>query len=371
MAAVKKKKTTRTTKRTTSRRTARKKKKTTGSFFSSRLFWGLILLSFFVFSITALCYVLFFRTVRIEPHAHKVVVEKKQETADILQPVKRDRNKESLVKSSGPSYTEQDLKEEVIPKEKAVVIAEPKKKVVADSVDTDKKQIVAEQKKSNLPVVSIIIDDMGFHPTRDRAFLALPHDLTFSFLPYAPHTAELERLAYQQGKTVLLHLPMQPKSGEWDPGLGALLVGQEWGLQKKIINADLRKVPHAVGVNNHMGSLYTEQKTEMERVLSYLDAKGLFFVDSVTSGKSVGYSIARAMGMKTAKRNVFLDNKKSKELICRQIEQLVQHAEKTGKSVGICHPYPETYKALKQCLPLYKRRVQIVGVSSQLSSQLR
>jgi polysaccharide deacetylase 2 family uncharacterized protein YibQ len=314
--------------------------------------WPLLLLLFLIFSVAALCYVLFFRTVQVDEtllanrqHEHTVAIEKNKETPSVvyeerLEPVEHNTKKEPSVLNELPSVP-------------VIAVEEKVKKKAAP--------------KPRLPRVSIIIDDMGFHPKQDAAFLNLPYDITYSFLPYAPYTATLEEKAYELGHTVLLHLPMQPKSSEWDPGQGALLVRQHWNEQKKIIDADLLQVPHAVGVNNHMGSLFTEQLEPMESVLQYLQTKNMFFIDSVTSGASVGYSTARSLGMKTARRTVFLDNNQSLQLICRQLEQLVQKSEKNGMSIGIGHPYPETYRALKKCLPLYERRVTFVHVADLLN----
>ncbi|MCP4339746.1 MAG: divergent polysaccharide deacetylase family protein [Desulfobulbaceae bacterium] len=159
-----------------------------------------------------------------------------------------------------------------------------------------------------LPKVAIIIDDMGYHESIDKELLALPIELTYSFLPFAPHTKTLERQAYRSGKTVLLHLPLQPKGNEWDPGPGALTLEDLPEVQKIKLEKCLKEVPHAVGVNNHMGSLYTENQVAMTRLIQEIGDRTLFFIDSYTSSGSVGLPVAQGLDVKSARRHVFLDN---------------------------------------------------------------
>jgi len=227
-------------------------------------------------------------------------------------------------------------------------------------------QALSKQKSSiaegRLPLVAIIIDDMGYHEEVGKDLIALPLQLTFSFLPYAPLTRQLEVTAFSSGHTVLLHLPMQPEGRQWSPGPGALYVGEEEGIQKRILDTDLSWVPHAVGVNNHMGSLYTQNDKSMRTLLSLLEKKGLFFIDSLTTPKSVAYHIAVEIGEKTARRQIFLDNIQSEEKILGQLEKLIGEAQRQGRAIGIGHPYPETLHTLKKSVALLNHKVRLVGV---------
>jgi uncharacterized protein len=212
------------------------------------------------------------------------------------------------------------------------------------------------------PRIAIIIDDMGYNEKIDEALLGLPLQLTFSFLPFAPFTRELEASAFQLGHTVLLHLPMQPQKKEWDPGPGALHLGDTEEQLKEIFTTDLSWVPHAVGVNNHMGSLYTENEKAMRNLMKMIRIKGLIFIDSVTTPSSCGYRLAIETGVKTAKRQIFLDNIHSEEKIHNQLEKLIEIAKKQGSAIGIGHPYPETLRALTTIAPILASDVKLVGI---------
>ncbi len=223
------------------------------------------------------------------------------------------------------------------------------------------------KKTSSLPKVAIIIDDMGYHRDIELQLLNLPHKLTFSFLPFGPFTQELEELAYQKGRPILLHLPMQPQGNEWDPGPGALLLGQSMEEMEKLVDENLMAVPHATGINNHMGSLYTADRKAMEQLMGKVRTLGLFFIDSFTSPASLAFPVAQELGVASARRHIFLDNVQASDTICLQLQRLIQIAEEHGRAIGIGHPNEATLQALTSCQQRLLTRVQLVAVSELVS----
>lgn len=213
-----------------------------------------------------------------------------------------------------------------------------------------------------LPQVAIIIDDMGYHRRIGGQLLNLDMELTFSFLPGAPFTPELEEHAYQLGRDILVHLPMEAKDPKWDPGPGKLLLSYSPERLRTTVRKDLAAVPHAIGANNHMGSRFTEDRRAMRTVLGELKKRDFFFIDSYTTAASTGMEEAAALGMKTGRRNVFLDNVHSRDKICNQIGQLIALAEKRGWAIGIGHPNQATLEALTRCRKRLLRQVRVVGV---------
>ncbi len=225
---------------------------------------------------------------------------------------------------------------------------------------------IARVEDSSLPLVAIIIDDMGYHKKIGSDLIGLPLNLTFSFLAAAPFSKELEEEAFQHGRIILLHLPMQPKGKNWDPGPGALLLNQDPEEQKKIFYQNLVAVPHAVGLNNHMGSLYTENREAMDSLMVLVRKEGLFFIDSFTTAESKGLIAARVAGVATDRRHVFLDNVHSADKVCNQLESLVQRAEKDGRAIGIGHPNKATLTALTDCRGKLLHRVRLVSAQEML-----
>ena len=201
--------------------------------------------------------------------------------------------------------------------------------------------------------VAIVIDDMGASLQELATLTSLKAPLTFSVIPQLPHATEVAEAAHARGYEVMLHIPMEPKGYphrklEKD-GLLVSLSDQE--IDRRL-RRYLELVPHAVGANNHMGSRFTEDTSKMLPVMQLLKQKGLFFLDSKTTPLSVGYSLAHELGMKSASRNVFLDNVQEVGAIRAQLQLLAQVARKRGFAIAIGHPHRATIEALTQSLPL-------------------
>jgi hypothetical protein len=75
------------------------------------------------------------------------------------------------------------------------------------------------------------------------------------------------------------------------------------------------------------------------------------------------------MGVKTARRQIFLDNIHSEGKIRLQVEKLVELAKKQGTAIGIGHPHPETLQALTASIPSLAANVQVVGVGDLLQEK--
>ena len=198
--------------------------------------------------------------------------------------------------------------------------------------------------------VALVIDDLGTSVDELHPLEGLGVPVTYSVLPYGDQTPEVVSELRQRRAEILLHLPMEPRNGE-DPGPGALLQGMsDEELKEKTLEA-LRAVPGAVGVNNHMGSKLSEEEGPMTAVLRVLAARGLFFLDSRTSAQTVGYKVARELGVPAAERQVFLDGDPTPEAIEAQFQRLLALARTHGSAIAIGHPHPETLAALEREIP--------------------
>lgn len=213
------------------------------------------------------------------------------------------------------------------------------------------------------PQIAIVIDDMGYRREAGLGLLALPLELTFSFLPFSPHVEELLPEARRRGREILLHLPLEAENGKWNRDPGLLLTSMSEAELAALFAADLAEVAGAVGLNNHMGSRFTEDAAAMDILLGLIKAHDLFFLDSLTAPRSVGREAAARHGVPFLKRHVFLDNELEAAKIERQLAELVKIAEKQGWAVGIGHSYPETLAALAAARERLARRVEVVKLS--------
>lgn len=218
-----------------------------------------------------------------------------------------------------------------------------------------------------LPRIALIIDDIGFSRARARAFLDIDVPMTYSVLPRLALSKDLAREIQEQGREVMLHQPMEPLNSTLDPGPGALFVKDGPARIAATVQENLAEIPGVAGVNNHMGSRFTASPEKMSQVLPVIRDRGLFFVDSLTSGRSKAYPTARRLHMPAARRNVFLDNQREEERVLFSLKQLHAHALRYGTAVGIGHPHLQTARAVARFVAsLPPHSVDFVHVSEIL-----
>jgi uncharacterized protein len=215
------------------------------------------------------------------------------------------------------------------------------------------------------PKLAIIIDDCGQWRDTERAFLALPVALTMSVLPHVRYTDEIAREANAAGKGVMLHLPMEPRSGI-NPGPGEISTTMNDDAIVAQVGKDLDAVPLASGVNNHEGSQATADDRVMRDVAGVLAERHVFFIDSRTTATTVAEHDANAAGVPTARRDVFLDDVQDVAAIEAQLRRAATIAESRGSAIAIGHPRPSTLEAVRTLIP----ELQRAGVEFVLASDL-
>ena len=212
------------------------------------------------------------------------------------------------------------------------------------------------------PRIAIIIDDLGYQLAAGRRAVALPGPVACAILPGTPGATKLAQAAWERGKEVLLHLPLQSvrRDGAAEPGSINLDTTRE--AFADIFESAMATVPFAVGVNGHRGSLLTRHPGHMAWLMEeILRAGGLYFVDSYTTHRSVALQIASEQGVPAIKRDVFLDSDPSPETVEREFERLKALARERGLAVAIGHPYPGTLSFLERAIPsLVEEGIELV-----------
>ena len=217
--------------------------------------------------------------------------------------------------------------------------------------------------------ISIIIDDLGHNYRRGLRALDLPAPITYSILPYSTHAKRLATVVHESGKEVMLHLPMQ-NVWDLDMGPGGLTSTQNKAEFEQAIAIAISQVPFAMGINNHMGSELTQMNMPMEWLMENIQNRNLFFVDSRTTPKSVASKVAQQKQLRTASRDIFLDNDPSPHAINHQFRKLIRLAKRRGTAIAICHPYRETLAFLEMAIPqLASEGIEIIPASNLLALQ--
>ncbi|MFQ5581522.1 MAG: divergent polysaccharide deacetylase family protein [Mariprofundaceae bacterium] len=197
--------------------------------------------------------------------------------------------------------------------------------------------------------IALIMDDIGYDMHALQRVLALPFKVAISVLPGAPGAKKAAEMAHAAGHIVMLHLPMEPANPVYQQRMddSFLRIDMNEAQVRALFLQALDRVPHAVGVNNHMGSLLTSSAAHMQWVMSLCREQGLFFVDSRTSRDSVAAEQALQFGLTWGERKVFFDHQSDPESL--QLSwQAAQRCLKRHKScIVIAHPYAQTLDFLE------------------------
>ena len=184
-----------------------------------------------------------------------------------------------------------------------------------------------------------VFDDAGHNLEQLQYFLDLPFPCTIAVLPTLPNSRETARRIRAAGKELILHQPMQALNPNINPGDGAVKPGMDREEIKKIVASNVEEIGPIAGMNNHEGSLITSDEKAMEAVLELCREKNIYFLDSRTSSKSVVPQIAKKLNMNIWERAVFLDNKKDKAYMKKQIIEGLEIASQRGEAIMIGHVF--------------------------------
>jgi len=214
-------------------------------------------------------------------------------------------------------------------------------------------------------MIAVIIDDMGLDRKNSARAMRLPGPLTMSFLTYARSVKAQAAAARKAGHEIMIHVPMEADDSGTYAGPKAIRRGLSEKELARRLDWALSRLDRYVGINNHMGSGFTADAPGMALVLAEIRRRGLLFIDSRTSPRSVGAAVARRLAVPFAARDVFLDDGPSGGSIEEKLKELEQAASANGYAIAIGHPREATLSALETWLPtLASRGFVLVPVSA-------
>lgn len=217
--------------------------------------------------------------------------------------------------------------------------------------------------------ISIIIDDTGntLDNIEEYFSLAKKYNITFSILPDSPYAYKIASLAHENNITVMLHMPMESEVSFGEKTVIKTFMDKD--VIFSLLDHAFSNVPYAEGLNNHTGSVATKDKKTISYVVEYLKDNNKYFLDSVTGAKSVVYDTALLNGVKTAKRDIFLDNEHDYNKISSQWDKLINIAKENGYAIAIGHyQSKETFAFFNNKLPnLEKDDIVTVSIKDLLN----
>ncbi len=195
--------------------------------------------------------------------------------------------------------------------------------------------------------LTIIIDDIGNSFEKAQQIWAINRNITLSILPFLKYSQKISIYAKKHHLPVMLHFPMEPLNYKNKLENFFLLANMDDKKFFKVMNAVLNSIPYYQGINNHMGSKFTSDKSSLEKFFDIIKFKKVFFIDSRTTPFSKAAKISLENGILTGVRDVFLDNKLDVNYILHQLEKLYKIAQRKRYAIAIGHHNKEKIEALK------------------------
>ncbi len=258
---------------------------------------------------------------------------------------------------------------------KIVKTERPQVKISEKQAHLNKEALKSEKRiyatdSGERPKIAIVIDDLGMNYGRLKELSSIRSPLTLAFLPYAKNLKDQTSYARLKGHELIVHMPMLPKSDTINPGPIVLTPDMTADQIRQTLEKGLEAFDGYVGINNHMGSAFTENYPAMRVVASELKKRGLYFLDSRTTSISAGARASAYYDLPYIGRDIFLDHYDTSEFINKQLRATERAARKNGHAIAIGHPYLNTIEALEKWLPtLEAKGFDLVSVSDLIKQK--
>ena len=220
-----------------------------------------------------------------------------------------------------------------------------------DEAQAWERHAVTVRDPAGRPMIAVVIDDLGLNRRNTVRSIRLPGPLTLAFMTYAEQLERQTSQAHAAGHELMVHFPMEPRDKDFDTGPMALTRDLSDDEIRRRLRWGMDRFEGYVGVNNHMGSAFTDSARGMAIVLEEVQKRGLLYLDSVTTDSSVSKEIAAGLGLPFAARHVFLDNVRETPKVAERLREVERIARAQGYAIAIGHPHDATIDALNAWLP--------------------
>ncbi len=219
--------------------------------------------------------------------------------------------------------------------------------------------------------LAIVIDDFGYNGEGTTEMLALDIPLTVALMPFSEHSAENGAMAQAANKEVIIHMPMQSKTGDpaWVGDIGIFCNLSDAAIVEVVEDA-FAVAPYAVGMNNHMGSAVMEDSRSLGVLMQEIAKHDVFFLDSVTTGESLGEELATNFDVPFLARDVFLDSTDSKEEVKANLRRAAEIALANGSAIAIGHVGPEGGMVTVNAIAEMIEELEDLGITFVFASEL-
>ena len=232
---------------------------------------------------------------------------------------------------------------ESVKKETVTPVVEEKKSVPEVKKQPEVKKEVVVSKYDYLPKavnnakLVFVFDDAGQNMNHLEKFMNLPFPITVAVLPKLTYSRAAADRIRKAGKEVILHQPMQALNLNVNPGPGAITPDMSLYEIEMLVKENIAEVGAISGMNNHEGSMITEDENRISVVMQTLSDMGLYFLDSRTTSQTRVPQAAMSLGLSYYERNVFIDNTQNISDMVKEIEKGLNIANQKGLAIMIGH----------------------------------
>ncbi len=264
----------------------------------------------------------------------KIKIEKSRQKQEVSAQKKPKAEKNASTK---PLFQKEVYEEKVVKK-----VEVPKITIAKNSISSD---------TIHKPKLVIIIDDVS---TRHQlnSIQATGLKITPSIFPPSERSMTSHRLA-EGLEHYMIHLPMESGSTQFNKQTKTLITT----FSKEEIEARVKELralfSTARYINNHTGSVFTDNYAAMHTLYTALRKEGFVFVDSRTIASTKVPKITESFGDAYVARDVFIDNEHNLHYIHRQLHKAVKMAKQRGYAIAIGHPHKMTMKALSSASAIF------------------
>ena len=222
------------------------------------------------------------------------------------------------------------------------------------------------------PRIALIVTNLGLSATYTKAALKLlPEDITLSFSHVAPRLKSWIREARQKGHEVLMDIPMEPLGfPKNDPGRATLLTSSNEVENLNRLEHVMKKAGGYVGLLGTLGTKFMLHSETFLPILKTIKQRGLIYVDSRSTSRSLGPELASSIQLPRAFNNIFIDKEPSNQKIKDKLDELEKIALKKRFAVGIAQPFPLTIEILSQWAEKLKaKQISLAPITALVDKQ--
>ena len=233
-------------------------------------------------------------------------------------------------------------------------------KLISKETDTINKKVpIQNNYKNKRPKLVIIMDDIT-HQYQLNKLKALPFKVTPSIFP--PNKMNMNsHLIAKNLQHYMVHLPLESDSRALNRMHKTLFVRDSNKKIRARVAEIKRLFPNVKFLNNHTGSIFSQNYTKSKVLYKALLDNGIIFLDSRTSKRTKFKKIAKEFNRRYLHNDLFIDNKLNVNYTLNQLKRAVLIAKKKGYAIVIGHPHNTTIKALKMAKNILKE-VQVVYI---------